>query len=292
MDHAAAREHLELAAVEPGGLDRLMAGDTPDAAAVAGHLAGCPACTEELGRLHASALLVRDAVASAPPPELRRRTLAYVAALGRDRRPPAPPDTASLAEAPIAHPEAPAVTGARRPSAPSGGPALLVAALAAAILVAVAGTLLVTDARHAAEIARQDAELERRADVVAALERVTAASLRITAEPDAVHVALAGPGTTAGQGARGTLTFSPRTRELVVVASGLRRPPEGRELRCWFERDGVRRPVGRMYFAQDLAFWVGPVDEVAEVAPGARFGVTLVDAGGALDGAPILVGEL
>ena len=51
MDHAEVRERLELAAIEPGELDRLAAGDTPDAAAIAGHLAGCPACAEEAHRL-------------------------------------------------------------------------------------------------------------------------------------------------------------------------------------------------------------------------------------------------
>ncbi len=40
MDHEETREQLELAALEPGGLERLMAGDTPLAQAVAGHLAG------------------------------------------------------------------------------------------------------------------------------------------------------------------------------------------------------------------------------------------------------------
>ena len=33
MEHREARELLELAAVEPTGLDRLAAGDTPDAGA-------------------------------------------------------------------------------------------------------------------------------------------------------------------------------------------------------------------------------------------------------------------
>ena len=50
MDHDAVREQLELAAVEPDGLERLMAGDTPTAQAVAGHLAGCPACTRRARR--------------------------------------------------------------------------------------------------------------------------------------------------------------------------------------------------------------------------------------------------
>ena len=44
MDHNEVRELLEDAAVEPGGLERLMAGDTPNAALVAGHLAGCAEC--------------------------------------------------------------------------------------------------------------------------------------------------------------------------------------------------------------------------------------------------------
>ena len=42
MDHDQVREQLELAAAEPGGLERLMAGDTAAARAVAAHLAGCP----------------------------------------------------------------------------------------------------------------------------------------------------------------------------------------------------------------------------------------------------------
>src|SRR6476660_981082 len=37
MDHDDVLEQLELAAVEPGGIDRLVAGDTPIAAAVVGH---------------------------------------------------------------------------------------------------------------------------------------------------------------------------------------------------------------------------------------------------------------
>src|SRR6476620_7952868 len=82
MDHEAVREQMELAAVEPDGLERLMAGDTPTAQAVAGHLAGCPACTEELGRLQRSAVLVRDTVREMPSPDLKARTLAAIRADG------------------------------------------------------------------------------------------------------------------------------------------------------------------------------------------------------------------
>ena len=71
MDHAEARELLEVAAVEPGGLARLMAGDTPEAAALAGHLAGCEECTREMARLRRVAGIVRGVVRTTPPPELR-----------------------------------------------------------------------------------------------------------------------------------------------------------------------------------------------------------------------------
>ena len=77
MDHDAIREQLELAAVEPGGLERLMAGDTATAQAVAAHLAGCPACTEELARLQrvapsSCATRPRDALARPEGPDAGR----------------------------------------------------------------------------------------------------------------------------------------------------------------------------------------------------------------------------
>src|SRR5512143_78584 len=85
MEHAEALERIEVAAAEPLGLERLMAGDTPEAAAVAGHLAGCPACVEELARIRQTSALAREVIRATPDPALRDRTLAYVRALGRDR---------------------------------------------------------------------------------------------------------------------------------------------------------------------------------------------------------------
>ena len=85
MDHEDVLEQLELAAIEAGGLERLMAGDTAMAAAVVGHLAGCDACAEELRRLSNAVPLVRDLVRTTPPADLRERTLAYVRTHGRVR---------------------------------------------------------------------------------------------------------------------------------------------------------------------------------------------------------------
>src|SRR5258705_2749405 len=95
MEHAEARELLEIAAVEPGGFARLIAGDTPEAAALAGHLAGCTSCSEEMERLRRSAGVIRGAVRLMPSPDLRDRTLAYVAALGRPRSAAASSETAA-----------------------------------------------------------------------------------------------------------------------------------------------------------------------------------------------------
>ena len=85
MEHAEALERIEIAAAEPEGLDRLMAGDTADAAAIAGHLAGCPACTAELARVRRTAAIAREVIRTAPDPSLRARTLAYVQAAGVPR---------------------------------------------------------------------------------------------------------------------------------------------------------------------------------------------------------------
>src|SRR5207253_5248252 len=87
IDHTDVREQLEIAAVEPGGLDRVMAGDTPDAIALASHLAGCSSCLEELGRLRETSGILRDVIATEPPAELRDRTLAFVRDVGVPRGP-------------------------------------------------------------------------------------------------------------------------------------------------------------------------------------------------------------
>ena len=96
MDHEDALERLELAAVEPGGLDRLMAGDTVDAAAVAspGRLRRLH---RRVRRLSRAVPLLRDVVRTTPPADLRERTLALFGCTGgpgarprQPRRGPAP----------------------------------------------------------------------------------------------------------------------------------------------------------------------------------------------------------
>ena len=278
MDHDEVREQLELAATEPAGIDRLMAGDTPLAAAIAAHLAGCSSCTDELDRLRRAAIIIGDAVRTTPPPELRERTLAFVRDVGRIREPAletAPAPVASVAAAmPVA------VSAATAPSGFGRGLAW-VGAIAAAVLIAVTATAFVLDRQSGDRLAVAQAES-------AGLAHVTAATLALAGEPDAEHVQLAGTDDRWGR-----VVYSADKGELAVIANGLTEPAGDREYRCWVEIDGQRTPVGKMFFGGDLAFWAGPVETISDLPPGSTFGVSLVDTAGSDVGEPpVLTGDV
>jgi hypothetical protein len=256
IGHAEIRERLELAAVDPGGLDRLAAGDTPEAAAIAGHLAGCPSCTEEARRLATIGPILREVAETIPPDALRERTLALVREVGRPRGMDA--DLARTTSVPSAAP-------ATRPRRTFGWPAAIAAVLA---IVLVGGGLLGV---------RLTQQLREQSE---ALAELNSATFRLTAEPDATLVGLSGKDS--GPGAiAGTLLFSPTTTELVVSAPGLAEPSAGRELACWVTRaDGTRARMGKMEFGAGLAYWTGWAEELKAAGPGTVFGVTMVDASG------------
>lgn len=276
MEHAEARELLEIAAVEPGGFERLAAGDTPDAAALAGHIAGCVECAAEMERLRRASVVIRDALRTSPPADLRDRTLAFVAAVGRPRGlsadgPPSMPSPINIE----------AAGGARRRPTGLG---IWAASIAAAVVVAVVGTSLLLGRDR-------DPLVQAQATQIASLAKVATWSLRIDGEPDAKYVELTS--TSGTSGLAGTLAFSPRTNELVVLAEGLAQPPSGMQYRCWVEIDGSRRRIGQMFFGGDVAYWVGAVDGIAGAGPGTRFGVSLVPAAGdSVSGDSVLQGGL
>lgn len=281
MDHEDVLEQLELAAVEPGGLERLAAGDTPEAAAVAGHLAGCPSCADELQRLSRAAPLLRDVVRTSPPAELRERTLAHVRERGRPRGP-----HAATAEGRSGAPSVAAIE-----AMPTGRAATRPRSRVLPWAAAIAAVVVVSIGVGAFVIRQADDTVSAQARAIAALERVTSATLELTARPDVRRVALT---RTASAGVTtGSLLFSPSTMQLVVVAEGLEPPPTGREYRCWMEREGLRTNVGRMFFAGDLAFWIGDTPEVGDADAGTTFGVSLTEVGGtSLDADPVIVGGL
>lgn len=265
MDHDEVLEQLELAAVEPDGLARLVAGDTAIAAAVAGHLAGCDSCSSEFQRLGRAAPLLREVVRTTPPSDLRERTLAYVREHGEPRG--------------VAASRAAAAGAAPRRTAN-----LLpwVATLAAAIALALATTSFLAYQQASQRLADQE-------HAIADLQAVTSATLEISAQPDVERVSL----TAAGTDTSGSLLFSPASTRLVVVATGLQPPLAGQEYRCWVDRAGTRENVGRMFFAGDLAYWVGEVPAISDLKPGTTFGVSLADLQGTLvDGPPVIAGEL
>ena len=137
---------------------------------------------------------------------------------------------------------------------------------------------------------RVDGQLAAQSATVAALEKLTTATLDVTAQPDAQHVALAG---VTDPKLDGNLVFSPTTTELVVVSYDLANPPAGQEYRCWVEVNGQRERVGKMFFSNDLAYWAGDVSAVSGLSGPATFGVSLVDATGqSIETDPVLAGHL
>jgi hypothetical protein len=276
MEHADIRAALELSAVEPGGLDRLAAGDTGEAAALAGHLAGCAGCMDELTRLRRADMLLRPVLATTAPPELRARTLAYVRAMGRERGAqavaapmPRPPDVASdVAPAPRIPAAAP--RPGRRPAWP--------AAVAAALVIGLAGGFLLAGGR-AAPVA---------GDAAVAFAEVSRESAALLAAPDAAQVVLAD----AAGVARGSVVVAPSAGRMVALAVDLPDPGAGREYRCWVEVGGSRTRLGTMWLVGSVAWWSGPAALPANLGPGARFGISLVTLGSGGLGEPVLTGGL
>jgi hypothetical protein len=283
-DHRDAREALELAAVEPGGFDRLEAGDTPEAGLIAGHLAGCAECLEELARLRRVETLLRPLVASAPDPALRERTLAFVRAVGvpRSAHEDAPSPATSEPAPADAHvpsgdagPSArPVLIGARRRAA---APRWLATVAAALVVGVLGGTLLAGGGSPAGN-----------ADPATALAAVTRETAALLGAGDAREVALRDQ---AGAAA-GTLILSPSAGRIVVTAAGLPAPPKDGEYRCWVEVDGNRSVLGSMWRAGDVAWWSGDVALPAVLPPGVVYGISLVTEGSSAPGTVMLTGGL
>ena len=267
MDHADALAALQLAAIEPGRLDRLAAGDTPEAALLAGHLAACGACRLELERLRRVGPLVREAVSATPDPELRERTLSYVRAMGRPR------------EAAVPTAAGPAPRAGARAGRPYPRPALWLGSLAAAAALAVVLTasLLPTDR----------AALQREQSTSAGLADVATAMTRLMGQPDLHRIELVDATSTP----QGVLMVSPASGEVLMETGALQPPAAGQAYRCWLETGGTRRQIGWLEFGGGLAYWAGRVDGLQALRPGDRFGVSLVGAqASAAGGPPSLVG--
>ncbi len=278
-EHRDAREVLELAAAEPGGLDRLEAGDTAEAIAVAGHLAGCPDCLEELARLRRAETLLRPVIASEPDPALRERTLALIREVGVQRGAPTPARPAATRAAAAA-----GATGTEGRAAAPGRPRRTVSAavwattMAATLLVGLLGGVLLAG----------NAAPRGNADPAAALAAIAQETATLLATGDARQVTLRD----ASGAPAGTLVLSPASDRMVVSATGLAAPRGGSEYRCWVEVGGERTALGTMWWAGGVAWWRGGVDLPAELPAGVAYGVSLVEATSSGPGAVVLTGRL
>jgi hypothetical protein len=162
--------------------------------------------------------------------------------------------------------------------------ALWAATIAAGIVLAIVATQLLV-------VGPQNERVAQQQDRIAALARAVATSLSIEAEPDAARVELTS--TTGDDEVSGTIAYGPQSNRLVVVAQGLEQPPPGMVYRCWVESGGERTTIGQMFFAGDLAFWVGEVPEIT-VSGEISYGVSPSPAAdpGDVSADPVLVSEV
>ena len=127
------------------------------------------------------------------------------------------------------------------------------------------------------------------ATTITALERVQRATLELSGEAGSKRVELAA----ANGGATAARCSSRRRRPSSSSSPGLPRPPSGQEYRCWVDVDGRATSVGRMFFADDLAYWVGETPEVSQLPAGSLFGVSATPVGSpSLEADPVISGSL
>ncbi len=272
-EHEEIRELMELAAVEPDGLDRLEAGDTPGSAVVVGHLVGCSDCLDEMARLRRAETLLRPILASEPDPGLRERTLALVRAVGvardgisatavayADGR-LAPMQQSAAAPDPLAQADDRREGRRRRAVGVPAWAATLAAALVVGLL---GGALLVGNGAPGGG-----------GDAAVALQEVAGETTTLMAASDVQEVVLVdAAGTPAG-----SVVLSASAGRLLVTATALDEPTNGAEYRCWVQVGDTRTPIGTMRWAAGVAWWTGPVAIPADLPPGVVYGVSLVTAG-------------
>lgn len=285
LGHAEAHERLADLALEPGALDRL---GSPEADELAAHVATCEPCRHDVDawrRTHArleeargtgpDRVALGDLAADDPivtPPALRAAVRRAVRDLPRAGA--STPATRGPASAPVA-PVGPGWRFLPRGRRAAGRVLRLVAVVG---IVALGAGLLLD----------QSIRLDRTRQQTAALEAVAATLDRVLRDPDHRVVDLRD----ADGAIRGSLSWS--SRDLVVLTTALEPPPPDRVYRCWIERNGVRSPVGRMWFAGGTAFWSGSLADWATTSfeGGGTFGVSLEPVSGPVGNPAILAADL
>ena len=276
-EHEEVRELLELAAVEPGGLDRLEAGDTPAATLVVGP----PRRVPGLPRGDGAAAPRRDAPAPDPglaspippcaserSPSCGRSGVARGAGGAADAPVPAAPPVRR------ADPRSRQATSSRRRSV--GIPAWA-GTLAAALVIGLVGGRA---ARRERPSGRRRRARRRPSQAVAG---ETAA---LMAADDVARWCCS----TRPVSRTGRSSLSPSVGRILVTATGLDEPAAGTEYRCWV--DGGRCADVDRDDALDVrvAWWTGDVTVPADFPPGVVYGVSLAEVGSSDPGTVVLTG--
>jgi hypothetical protein len=223
MDHASVRDWIDETFFAPGARDA----DDPAARGVRAHLADCAECAAYDEQTRRAALKLD--LARGPAPEVRTRTLAAAAQVGRARR------------------EA-TRSAASRPWWRSG---LAWRLAGAALVIAVAG---VGAGAWWANEARPDTDAEHLTDAVAMMST-------LANSPGAQQVVLRD---SAGNGS-GMAVVSATSHQMAVFATHL---AVAVEYHCYLERAGQRTWIGSMYAMPGVQFWAGDMSSTIEMQPG------------------------
>ncbi|MCX4552110.1 MULTISPECIES: anti-sigma factor [unclassified Streptomyces] len=223
------------------GAYALHALEPDERAAFEEHLRACPACTQEVDELIATAGRLGLAVTVTPPPALKVQVMRRIAT---ERQ------------------EAPLLRRHSRGGGARGGRALSRFALAACLAAAVGfGGIAVWQHQEAGDARNSAARSEQQAQALAS----------VLAAPDAK--------VTTGKlkgGATGTVVVSHSRNKAAFLASGLPKPPSGKTYQLWFDDHGTMRSAGLLNSASAAAGTVldGPVDSAQGM------GLTVEPAGG------------
>ncbi len=280
LDHAAAHEWIADLALVPGAIEAALASPAEQNQALADHVAGCERCQADIGAWRAVQRTVGGALRATAPGQ--RRDLEPIEAGAELRRAvlqAARDDRTRSARS------SRGTTERTRPAFGLQLPAFrvpsLVLGLAAALVIAIGGTLLL--AGPATDVAHQLAESRALSGVVASVDR-------ILADPEHRSVSLRD---TSGRDA-GTVSWS--SHDLVVLTAAIDAPATGKVYRCWLSGPKGDTAIGSMEFAGGTAYWVGSLDDWASISltPGTAFYVTLEDgaSGPTRTGPVVLEGEL
>ncbi|MER7674013.1 anti-sigma factor [Kitasatospora sp. NPDC096128] len=214
--------------------------DPDESAEFERHLAGCPACAQEVAEFAATLARLGSAEAALPPPALKARVMAALPTLRQ--------------EAPHTIP----ARGRRRGRLAWGWPRLALAACLA--LAAAAGGVAVQQHQQAGQARARAAALQQQQDHFAGL---------LTA-PDARTAT----GAAAGGAGVGTVVWSPSRGQAGFLAAGMPEPAAGSTYELWFNDAGTMRPAGLMPTGDGVLLLTGPLDGANGV------GVTVEPAGG------------